>query len=206
MSRKHNRGLVSQGPIWVQGLLYFVLYTKQICLMYKALCTPNYIYFNQINLQTICLSYFSFISRFCYLKGYNFLPILSYLHLQVCILPTVMYKNTILGLKIFWLIVYMWNLSFYLCVCVRLHIQSCPTLLLPELYRLICLWNSPARILEWVAISFSRGSSWPQDWTHVSCISCIGRWVLYQLSHLGSPCRVKNVNWPFWNRFQRCGF
>ena len=25
-----------------------------------------------------------------------------------------------------------------------------------------------ARILEWVAISFSRGSSWPKDWTHGS--------------------------------------
>ena len=27
-----------------------------------------------------------------------------------------------------------------------------------------------ARILEWVAISFSRGSSLPRDWTRVSCI------------------------------------
>ena len=27
-----------------------------------------------------------------------------------------------------------------------------------------------ARILEWVAISFSRGSSWPRDWTLVSGI------------------------------------
>ena len=35
---------------------------------------------------------------------------------------------------------------------------------------------SQARILEWVAISFFRGSSWPRDQTHVSCI---GRWVLY---------------------------
>ena len=26
-----------------------------------------------------------------------------------------------------------------------------------------------ARILEWVAIYFSRGSSWPRDWTQVSC-------------------------------------
>ena len=26
-----------------------------------------------------------------------------------------------------------------------------------------------ARILEWVAISFSRGASWPRDQTHVSC-------------------------------------
>ena len=30
-----------------------------------------------------------------------------------------------------------------------------------------------AWILEWVAISFSRGSSWPRDWTRVSCI--VGR-------------------------------
>ena len=28
-----------------------------------------------------------------------------------------------------------------------------------------------ARILEWAAISYSRGSSWPRDWTHVSCIA-----------------------------------
>ena len=30
-----------------------------------------------------------------------------------------------------------------------------------------------ARILEWVAISSSRGSSWPRNQTHVPCISCI---------------------------------
>ena len=36
-----------------------------------------------------------------------------------------------------------------------------------------------ARILGWVAISSSRGSSWPRDWTQVSCISCTGRWILY---------------------------
>ena len=28
-----------------------------------------------------------------------------------------------------------------------------------------------ARILKWVAIPFSRGSSWPRDWTWVSCIA-----------------------------------
>ena len=28
-----------------------------------------------------------------------------------------------------------------------------------------------ARILEWVAIPFSRGSSWPRDWAQVSCIA-----------------------------------
>ena len=36
-----------------------------------------------------------------------------------------------------------------------------------------------ARIPEWVAISYSRGSSWPRDGTLISYISCIGRWVLY---------------------------
>ena len=35
------------------------------------------------------------------------------------------------------------------------------------------------RILEWVAISYSRGSSWPKDQTHIFCISCIDRWILY---------------------------
>ena len=38
---------------------------------------------------------------------------------------------------------------------------------------------SQARILEWVAISFSRGSSQLRDQTSVSYISCIGRWILY---------------------------
>ena len=36
-----------------------------------------------------------------------------------------------------------------------------------------------ARILEWVVLSFSRGIFWPRDQTRVSCIPCIGRWILY---------------------------
>ena len=43
-----------------------------------------------------------------------------------------------------------------------------------------------ARILEWVAMPSSRGSSWPRDWTHISYISCIGKQVLYHSRHLGS--------------------
>ena len=38
---------------------------------------------------------------------------------------------------------------------------------------------SQSRILKWVAISFSTGSSWTRDQTHVSCISCIGRRIPY---------------------------
>ena len=44
---------------------------------------------------------------------------------------------------------------------------------------------SQARILEWVAISFSRGSSWSRDWTCISCVSCIGRWILYHWATRG---------------------
>ena len=36
-----------------------------------------------------------------------------------------------------------------------------------------------ARILEWVAMLFSRGSSQPRDWTCVSYVSCTGRQALY---------------------------
>ena len=36
-----------------------------------------------------------------------------------------------------------------------------------------------ARILEWVAIFFCRGSSWPRDQTHISCVSCIGRQIFF---------------------------
>ena len=45
-----------------------------------------------------------------------------------------------------------------------------------------------ARILEWVAISSSRGSSRPRDWTCVSCISGIDGRVLYH-----------GATWQAWN-------
>ena len=44
-----------------------------------------------------------------------------------------------------------------------------------------------ARILEWVAMPSSTGSSWPRDWSLVSGSSYIGRRILYHLSYLGSP-------------------
>ena len=46
-----------------------------------------------------------------------------------------------------------------------------------------------ARILEWVAISFSRRSSRPSDQTSVSYVSCTGSQVLYHYCHLGSPSK-----------------
>ena len=68
------------------------------------------------------------------------------------------------------------------CVCARAHAlvcaQSCTALCNPT----DCSPLSSsvhgilqAKILEWVAISSSRRSSWPRDLTHVSCVSCISR-------------------------------
>ena len=58
--------------------------------------------------------------------------------------------------------------------------QSCPTFATPWTVApgLLCPVFL-ARILEWVAISSFRGSSWPRDQTHVSCGSCCGRWIPY---------------------------
>ena len=59
---------------------------------------------------------------------------------------------------------------------------------------------SQARILEWVAISFSRGSSWPRDRILFSCIAC--RRILYWLSYQGSPPIHRKVlnslTWVIW--------
>ena len=60
--------------------------------------------------------------------------------------------------------------------------QSCPTLCDPmdcSLPRSSIHGIFQARVLEWVAISFSRGSSPPRDWTWVSRI--VGR-CFYRLS------------------------
>ena len=70
--------------------------------------------------------------------------------------------------------------------------QSCPTLCDPVDY-------SPpgssvhgilqARILEWVAISFSRGSSWPKDRTQVSHIAgrCFNLWATRKIRQNLNP-------------------
>ena len=46
---------------------------------------------------------------------------------------------------------------------------------------------SQARILEWVAIPFSRGSSQLRDRT---CVFCIARQILYCLRHQGNPIYI----------------
>ena len=70
------------------------------------------------------------------------------------------------------------NIGMCVCSCVLSHF-SCLTLCnlmdcsppgsaIPGVFQ--------ARILEWVAMSSSRVSFWPRDWTGISCIS---KWILY---------------------------
>ena len=71
----------------------------------------------------------------------------------------------------------------YVCNAAYGHaksLQLCPTLCNPM--------DSPgssvhgilqARILEWVVMPSTRGSSQPKDQTHASYVSCIGKQVVY---------------------------
>ena len=76
-------------------------------------------------------------------------------------------KNKVIYLSIF---------SFYFGVYCCLVAKLCPTLCNPMDGGSSAYGISQARILDWVAISFSRGYSWCRGRT---CISCIGSWVLY---------------------------
>ena len=70
--------------------------------------------------------------------------------------------------------------SMYVCVygCVLSRIQLCdPMVCSPPGSSVRGIFQ--ARILEWVAISYSKGYSQPRDWICISCISCIGRQILY---------------------------
>ena len=58
------------------------------------------------------------------------------------------------------------HMSLYMCVCVHLVTKLCSILCNPMDYsppHSSVHGISQARILEWVAISFSRESSWPRD-------------------------------------------
>ena len=67
--------------------------------------------------------------------------------------------------------------------------QLCPTLCSPMDCNLLGSSVNgifQARVLEWVAISFSKGSSQPRDWTRVSCI--VGRYFI-----IWATREVKNI-------------
>ena len=60
-------------------------------------------------------------------------------------------------------------LKIYVYMCEVKVAQSCPTLFDPMVYTAYGILQ--ARILEWVAVPFSRGSSQPRDPTQASRIA-----------------------------------
>ena len=84
------------------------------------------------------------------------------------------------------------NFNLYMLCAHAQSLQLCPTLCNP-------MHSSPpgssvfgilqARILEWVAMPSSWGSSWPKDRTCISCISCIvGGFFTYVLNSVIFLC------------------
>ena len=76
--------------------------------------------------------------------------------------------------------IYHWSLTFYGII------NFCQILRTIQCQECLTLWPHrvlQARILERVAIPFSRGSLWPRDWSQSP--NC--RRILYYLSHQGSP-------------------
>ena len=59
---------------------------------------------------------------------------------------------------------------------------------------------SQARIRERAAILSTRGSSWPREWTRVSCVFCIGRWS--PLSHHSSNRPWQTHTHTEWHKTQ----
>ena len=94
-------------------------------------------------------------------------------------------------------VLFSWNRSLrtviFLCA-LCLVTQSCPTLCnLMDCQAALSTGIHQARILEWVAMPSSRGSSQLRDWTQVP--HC--RWILNHLSHQGSSRILEWVAYPF---------
>ena len=94
----------------------------------------------------------------------------------------ILYSMPIYVLSVNWLFWYLYLCLYsYACMPAK-SLQSCPSLCDPtdcspsgsSIHRIL-----QARILEWVAMPSSKGSSWPRDLTSISYVSCIGRRVLY---------------------------
>ena len=128
------------------------------------------------------VSFYGVHSSHCFLYSFHslFVPLIGYF--QLIFLPTYwFFFSLFLGHLCCWISVL--NSSVYSLYCV--HAKSHPSCVI------LCdpMDCSPpgssvhgihqARILEWVAMYSSRGSSRPRDRTWVSYISCIGRWVFH---------------------------
>ena len=58
------------------------------------------------------------------------------------------------------------------------------------------MWDTPKSKTPWtiIPISSSRGSSQPRNQTHISCVPCIDRWILYHCASWDSHCPQKRTS------------
>ena len=70
-----------------------------------------------------------------------------------------------------------WTTTIYMYMCICMHACS---LICDSLRLMNCSWSGSsvheilqARLLEWVAKSSSRQSTWSRDWTHVSYVAIL---------------------------------
>ena len=103
-------------------------------------------------------------------------------------------QNLILHFKVIFLSsLYLYFLDIFIILFHEVKVkvaQSCLTLCDPMDYTVHGILQ--ARILEWVTVPFSSGSSQSRDWTQVSHIT--GG---FFTSHQGSPRRLEWVAYPF---------
>ena len=72
--------------------------------------------------------------------------------------------------------------------------------------RFLCTWNFPGKNNGVVFTSYSKGCSWPRDQPCVSCVSCIGRPILYHYANwealLVIYARLWVLSWSIGNNLQ----
>ena len=132
----------------------------------KNLCSHTLLFLSALGKQLFSISLFIFI-------------ILRMLHKRNHSVKEIIVYGIFCGINFFftWYNALESHSSCCIHACMRAKsLQLCPTLCNPMDH--IPTGSSvhgilQARILEWVAMPSFRGSSWPRDQTHISCIFCI---------------------------------
>ena len=101
----------------------------------------------------------------------------------VCLWHSLSSDSFLIVISLFLLLFFFPGVRVCVCVCVCVVCVCAQSCLCVQLCLILChpvncsppgssvQGISQARILEWVAISSSRGSSWPRDWSHSSCLA-----------------------------------
>ena len=153
---------------------------------------------------TVLLSNFSWIwaaaaplDRVC---AYWFTPVPTTPHSRAYLASTIYVTSPSLGR--YWYLS-LWSPACLLHACVLScfsHVQFCETLWTAA-HQAPCPWDSPGKNTGVGCHVFHQGIFPTQGsniLSYVSCVSCIGRQVLYQQHHLGSPWSPEVLIYTIW--------